>query len=119
MVDTSAAAFRRLDSDSDGRISAIEAADDPKVAALFTRADKDQDGYLSPDEFKELGRMANAANGGRPGDDAPGARNATSSKGATPERSARVPAPASAAPPGTTAPPPSKPSDTKRANSSP
>ena len=30
-MDTSAAAFRKLDHDNDGRISALEAADNPKV----------------------------------------------------------------------------------------
>ena len=45
-MDTSADAFRKLDHDNDGRISALEAADNPKVAAAFTMADKDKDGYL-------------------------------------------------------------------------
>ena len=53
-MDTSAAAFRKLDADNDGRISAIEAADDPRVAAAFTMADKDKDGYLSKEEFQAL-----------------------------------------------------------------
>jgi hypothetical protein len=55
-IDTSAGAFRKLDADGDGRISAIEAANEPKVAAAFTQADKNKDGYLTPDEFKSLGR---------------------------------------------------------------
>jgi hypothetical protein len=50
-MDTSAAAFRKLDADNDGRISALEAADNPRVAAAFTMADKDKDGYLSKEEF--------------------------------------------------------------------
>ena len=53
-MDTSPAAFRKLDADNDGRISAIEAADDPRVAAAFTMADKDKDGYLSKEEFEAL-----------------------------------------------------------------
>jgi hypothetical protein len=58
-MDTSAAAFRKLDADNDGRISALEAADNPRVAAAFTMADKDKDGYLSKEEF---GSMSGAAN---------------------------------------------------------
>lgn len=53
-MDTSAAAFRKLDADNDGRISAIEAADNPRVAAAFTMADKDKDGYLSKEEFEAM-----------------------------------------------------------------
>lgn len=53
-MDTSAAAFRKLDRDNDGRISALEAADNPKVAAAFTLADKDKDGYLSKEEFEAM-----------------------------------------------------------------
>src|SRR5258707_999782 len=53
-MDTSAAAFRKLDADNDGRISAIEAADNPRVAAAFTMADKDKDGYLSKEEFESM-----------------------------------------------------------------
>src|SRR3981081_3205105 len=51
-MDTSDAAFRKLDADNDGRISAIEAADNPRVAAAFTMADKDKEGYLSKEEFE-------------------------------------------------------------------
>jgi hypothetical protein len=54
-MDTSAAAFRKLDVDNDGRISALEAADNPRVAAAFTMADKDKDGYLSKEEFEAMG----------------------------------------------------------------
>ena len=54
VMDTSAAAFRKLDRDNDGRISALEAADNPKVAAAFTTADKDKDGYLSKEEFEAM-----------------------------------------------------------------
>src|SRR3984893_4510442 len=53
-MDTSEAAFRKLDADNDGRISAIEAADNPRVAAAFTMADKDKDGYLSKEEFEAM-----------------------------------------------------------------
>jgi hypothetical protein len=57
-MDTSPAAFRKLDGDHDGRISAIEAADNPRVAAAFTLADKDKDGYLSQEEFESLSSSA-------------------------------------------------------------
>ena len=57
-MDTSAAAFRKLDADNDGRISAIEAADNPRVAAAFTMADKDKDGYLSKEEFEAMNPSA-------------------------------------------------------------
>src|SRR5438046_1440027 len=53
-LDTSDAAFRKLDHDGDGRISALEAADNPKVAAAFTMADRDKDGYLSKEEFQAM-----------------------------------------------------------------
>ena len=46
--------FRKLDKDNDGRISALEAADNPKLAAAFTIADKDKDGYLSKEEFAAM-----------------------------------------------------------------
>src|SRR6266702_3166709 len=58
-MDTSVAAFRKLDADNDGRISALEAADNPRVAAAFTMADKDKDGYLSKEEFGSMGGAAN------------------------------------------------------------
>ena len=48
--------FTRLDADNDGRVSAIEAANDSKVAAGFTQADADKDGYLSKAEFANLHR---------------------------------------------------------------
>ena len=53
-VDTSPAAFSKLDMDKDGRVSAIEAANDSKLAAAFTQADTDRDGYLSMAEFKGI-----------------------------------------------------------------
>jgi hypothetical protein len=54
-VDTSPAAFSKLDMDKDGRVSAIEAANDSNLAAAFTQADADRDGYLSSAEFQSLG----------------------------------------------------------------
>lgn len=54
-IDVSDAAFRRLDTDHDGRISALEANANPKVAARFLEADRNRDGYLSPEEFRTLG----------------------------------------------------------------
>jgi hypothetical protein len=57
-MDTSEAAFRKLDTDHDGRISALEAADNPRVAAAFTMADKDKDGYLSKEEFEAINPSA-------------------------------------------------------------
>jgi hypothetical protein len=54
-MDTSEAAFRKLDTDNDGRISPLEAANNPRVAAAFTMADKDKDGYLSLEEFESMG----------------------------------------------------------------
>lgn len=54
VINTSDAAFRKLDTDNDGRISALEAADDTSVVTGFTIADKDRDGYLSRDEFKSM-----------------------------------------------------------------
>jgi hypothetical protein len=57
-MDTSEAAFRKLDADNDGRISALEAAENPRVAAAFTMADKDKDGYLSKEEFEAMSGSA-------------------------------------------------------------
>jgi hypothetical protein len=54
MIDTSTAAFRKLDGDHDGRISALEANQNPRVAAAFLVADKDKDGYLSREEFEAI-----------------------------------------------------------------
>jgi len=53
-ADTSIAAFRKLDTDQDGRISPREAAANPRVAAAFSAADKDRDGFLSREEFEAL-----------------------------------------------------------------
>jgi hypothetical protein len=60
-MDTSAAAFRKLDADNDGRISALEAAENPPVAAAFTMVDKDKDGYLSKEEFESMRTAATNA----------------------------------------------------------
>jgi hypothetical protein len=57
-MDTSVAAFRKLDTDNDGRISALEAAENPRIAAAFTMADKDKDGYLSMEEFESISGTA-------------------------------------------------------------
>jgi Ca2+-binding EF-hand superfamily protein len=62
-ADTSAAAFTKLDADADGRVSAIEAANDSKVAAGFTAADADRDGYLSKAEFAQLGKSSSMDRG--------------------------------------------------------
>lgn len=56
MAAADSAAFTKLDADADGRVSAIEAANDSKVAAGFTQADLDKDGYLSKAEFSNLGK---------------------------------------------------------------
>jgi hypothetical protein len=59
-MDTSAAAFRKLDTDHDGRISPLEAAENPRIAAAFTMADKNKDGYLSEEEFESIGSGAHS-----------------------------------------------------------
>ena len=53
-IDTSEEAFRKLDTDHDGRISALEANENPRIAAVFPMADKDRDGYLSKEEFAAI-----------------------------------------------------------------
>jgi hypothetical protein len=60
-ADTSAASFTKLDTDADGRVSAIEAAGDSNVAQSFTAADADKDGYLSKAEFAQLGKATDRA----------------------------------------------------------
>lgn len=57
-VDTSVAAFSKLDTDGDGRVSAIEAANETNVAANFSQADADKDGYLSQAEFQSMGQAS-------------------------------------------------------------
>lgn len=46
--------FTKLDADTDGRVSAIEAANNSRVAAGFTSADVNKDGYLSKAEYAQL-----------------------------------------------------------------
>jgi EF hand domain-containing protein len=46
--------FTKLDADADGRVSAIEAANNSRVAAGFTAADANKDGYLSKTEYAQL-----------------------------------------------------------------
>ena len=58
-ADSPAATFMKLDADTDGRISAIEAANNSKVAAGFTTADSDKDGYLTKAEFAAMSSSAN------------------------------------------------------------
>lgn len=53
-IDVSDEAFQKLDTDHDGRISALEANASPKVAARFLEVDRDHDGFLSREEFKTL-----------------------------------------------------------------
>src|SRR3954468_12900926 len=62
MAAADTAAFNKLDADGDGRVSAIEAANDSKVAAGFTQADADKDGYLTKGEFASLGRAQTPSN---------------------------------------------------------
>lgn len=54
----SSASFTKLDADADGRISAIEAANDSKVAAAFTTSDADKDGYLSKSEYAQMAKSS-------------------------------------------------------------
>ena len=58
MAAADSAVFMKLDTDQDGRVSAIEAAGDSKVAAGFSTADTDKDGYLSKAEFSNLGKSS-------------------------------------------------------------
>ena len=58
------AVFAKLDTDTDGRISAIEASNDSKVASGFTQADADKDGYLSKAEFASLAKMKSSVDPG-------------------------------------------------------
>ena len=46
--------FTKLDADADGRVSAIEAANNSRVAAGFTSADANKDGYLSKAEYAQI-----------------------------------------------------------------
>ncbi len=53
--------FTKLDADADGRVSAIEAANNSRVAAGFTSADTNKDGYLSKAEYAQIERSASSA----------------------------------------------------------
>lgn len=53
--------FTKLDADADGRISAIEAANNSRVAAGFTSADANKDGYLSKAEYAQLERSSSSS----------------------------------------------------------
>ena len=44
-------AFKRADANQDGKLSKVEAARLPAIAAKFDELDKDKDGALSMDEF--------------------------------------------------------------------
>lgn len=57
-ADAAMPSFTKLDADGDGRISAIEAANNSRVAAGFTAADVNRDGYLSKAEYAQLERSA-------------------------------------------------------------
>ncbi len=46
-----AAAFKRADTNADGKLSKEEAGSLPAIAARFDEFDKDKDGFLSMDEF--------------------------------------------------------------------
>ena len=53
--------FTKLDADADGRVSAIEAANNSRVAAGFTSADSNRDGYLSKSEYAQIEKSASSA----------------------------------------------------------
>jgi Ca2+-binding EF-hand superfamily protein len=53
--------FTTLDADADGRVSAIEAANNSRVAAAFTSADANRDGYLSKAEYAQVEKSASSA----------------------------------------------------------
>jgi hypothetical protein len=57
-IDVSDEAFQKLDTDHDGRVSALEANASPKVAGRFLEADRNRDGFLSRTEFKTLAEPA-------------------------------------------------------------
>jgi len=98
--DKSSAAFSKLDTDKDGRISAIEAANDSKVSAAFTQADMDKDGYLSREEFKSL---SSGSAGRMPSDTMPPSSThsdtTTAPSDSTPADAGRMPPDTSTLPP--------------------
>ena len=59
-ADAATPSFTKLDADADGRISAIEAAHNSRVAAGFTAADANRDGYLSKGEYMQLAQAASS-----------------------------------------------------------
>ncbi len=65
-ADSPAATFMKLDADADGRISAIEAANNSKIAAGFTTADARQgrlslqDGVRADEQLGERSRHGHA-----------------------------------------------------------
>jgi hypothetical protein len=71
--------FTKLDADADGRISAIEAAGNSRVAAGFTPADANRDGYLSQGEYAQLARASstNASPRSSSADDTPPSEDST------------------------------------------
>jgi EF hand domain-containing protein len=75
--------FTKLDADADGRISAIEAANNSRVAAGFTSADANRDGYLSPSEYAQLAKSASTR---------ASPRSSSSADQATPAEESAVPA---------------------------
>jgi len=85
--------FTKLDADQDGRISAIEAANNSKVAAGFTASDADKDGYLSKAEFAQMARMSDSTS--QPGATTPRSRSeSTTTEPSTPsDTSETAPAP--------------------------
>jgi hypothetical protein len=87
------ASFTRLDADQDGRISAIEAANNSKVAAGFTASDADKDGYLSKAEFAQMARMGDSTQ--QPGVSSPRSQSeSTTTEPSTPsDTSGTAPAP--------------------------
>ena len=50
-TDSTAAVFKRIDANQDGKISREEAARMPALAEKFDQIDKDKDGQLSAEEF--------------------------------------------------------------------
>jgi Ca2+-binding EF-hand superfamily protein len=51
MSSTASSAFARLDTNHDGKLSATEAAADPKVQGMWKKLDANNDGTVSQAEF--------------------------------------------------------------------